>query len=114
MLKMLILVDSIFHLNSCADVLLCSKAPTSATGAMFVSLPFMQDRPDGESVQLTSDEIFHWVPKCITGKTPWSPEKETPGNWLRGDSWWCSVHLKCLLQAEILSKEQLQFFNKVK
>lgn len=54
--------------------------------SMFVSLPFMQDRLEGESVQLTSNEIFHWVPKCITGKMPWSPEKETPGNWLKGDS----------------------------
>lgn len=38
---------------------------------------------DGETIPLVSSNTVHWVPKNITGKTQWSPERENSGNWLK-------------------------------
>nr|XP_033468059.1 radial spoke head 1 homolog isoform X1 [Epinephelus lanceolatus] len=38
-----------------------------------------QDRAEGKWGELASTTILKWIPKCITGLTPWTPAKDTSG-----------------------------------
>lgn len=38
-----------------------------------------QDRAEGKWGELASTTVLRWIPKCITGLTPWTPAKDTSG-----------------------------------
>ncbi|XP_049916698.1 radial spoke head 1 homolog isoform X1 [Epinephelus moara] len=38
-----------------------------------------EDRAEGKWGELASTTVLRWIPKCITGLTPWTPAKDTSG-----------------------------------
>ena len=55
-----------------------------------LSLCSVQDRAEGEWGELASTTFLRWIPKCITGLTPWTPAKDTSGelyqDYMRGNT----------------------------